>query len=146
MRFPISLLKSFFIWTDQMQISCEMSDFLRRFDHFNDSVIESISVDYGSRQPLPRIRIVLTCQDDLADEQTWRRCFLDFRNVREFRIGHDVNRSSSVISFGVAVTMDAGLTYMDFNCLGDTERTIDEVRSSGFFIGADIVEFGILAD
>lgn len=127
-----------------MQISPEMSDFLRRFDRFNDSVIETISVDYGGDQPLPRIRIVLTCQDDLADEPTWRRCFFDFRNVQEFRIGQDMNRSSCIISFGVAVTMDAGLTYVDFNCLGDTVRTIDQMRSSGFFIGAETVEFGTL--
>ncbi|MGE7371094.1 hypothetical protein ACQKKX_18820 [Neorhizobium sp. NPDC001467] len=127
-----------------MQISRELSDFLRRFDHFNDSVIESISVDYASDQPLSRIRIVLTCQDDLADKQTWRRCVFDFRKVQEFRIGQDMNRSSCIISFGLAATMDAGLTYVDFNCLGDTERTIDQVRSSGFFIGAETVRFGTL--
>lgn len=127
-----------------MPVSQPMSDFLRRFDRFNDSVIETISVDYGSDQPLPRIRIVLTCQDDLADEPTWKRCVFDFRNVREFRIGQDMDKSSSVISFGVAVTMDVGLTYVDFNCLGDTERTIDEVRSSSFFVGAETIEFGIV--
>lgn len=126
-----------------MQSLSLVSDVLHRFDHFNDSVIESISIDFQGHV-YPRFKIRLTCQDDHAEEPTWRTCLLDFHNVREFRIEQPSNTSHSRISFGIAITIEAGLTYVDFACLGETVRTIDEIRSSDFHIGAEKVEFVVL--
>ena len=126
-----------------MLIPSSTSDVIRRFDHFNDSVLGAISVDYAERT-LPRIQITLTCQDDEADEPTWRSCRIDFHNVREFRIEQRINSTQSVISFGIAITIEAGITFVDFDCLGDTERPVEQIRSSDFHIGAERVDFIVL--
>lgn len=126
-----------------MQLSSSISDVLHRFDHFNDSVIESISIDFQGHA-FPRFQIRLICQDDRAEKPTWRTCLIDFHEVREFRLQQRSNTSQSLISFGIAVAIEAGLTYVDFACLGETVRTIDEVRSSDFHIGAKKVEFLVL--
>lgn len=126
-----------------MLIPSSTSDVLRRFDHFNDSLLGAISVDYAERA-LPHIQITLTCQDDDADEPTWRSCRIDFHNVREFRIEQRANSTQSVISFGIAITIESGITFVDFDCLGDTERTVEQVRSSEFYIGAERVDFIVL--
>lgn len=73
-----------------MLIPSSTSDVLRRFDHFNDSLLGAISVDYAERA-LPHIQITLTCQDDDADEPTWRSRRIDFHNVREFKFEQRTN-------------------------------------------------------
>jgi hypothetical protein len=117
-------------------------EILHRFDNFNDSVIETISVDYLSGA-YPRLQVVLNCQDDFDPRMTRRQCVLDFQEAKEFKLVQPLKTSWEVISFGIAVIVEAGLTYVDFDCLGDSERTIQQVHAGGFYIAAGKVEFTV---
>lgn len=121
-------------------MSNTVSEILLRFDNFNDSVLEDISISYA-RGPRPDIQIVLNCQDDLDPQTTRRQCFLNFHDVEEFKLEQCLKTSSIVVSFGIAVIVEAGLTYVDFACDGFLDRTIQEVRAGGFYIGARKVDF-----
>lgn len=118
-------------------------EILHRFDNFNDSVIEAISIDYASGA-YPRLQVVLNCQEDLEPRKTRKQCVLNFQDVAEFKLEQLLNTTLVVVSFGIAVITEAGLTYVDFACLGSSERTIQEVRAGGFYIGARKVEFTVL--
>ncbi len=118
-------------------------EILHRFDNFNDSVVEAISIDYGSGADL-LLQVVLNCQGDFDPRMTRKQCVLNFQDVKEFKLVQPLNTTLGLVSFGIAVITEAGLTYVDFDCLGDSERTIQEVRAGGFYIGARKVEFAVL--
>lgn len=118
-------------------------EFLHRFDYFNDSVVEKISIDY-SADPGSQITVIVNCQDDNDPEKAWKRCVMDFQGVAEFQIAQVLKTSLGLVSFGVAIVRDSGLTYVDFACDGFTERTIEEIRSGHFYIGARKVKVSVL--
>ncbi len=120
-------------------------EFLRRFDYFNDAVIEKITIDYTA-DPGSRITVIVNCEDDNDPGHGWKHCVVDFQGVAEFKIEQALKTTHSVISFGIAVVHQAGLIYLDFACAGFHERTIDEVRSGDFYVGARKVSVSVLQD
>ncbi len=120
----------------------QMKEALERFDHFNDSVIEAINIGYADG-PSPHIQVVLHCQDDRDPERRRRQCVLNFRDVEEFKLVQPPKTTLGLLSFGVAFVPEAGLFYIDFDCLGDVGRTIEEVRAGAFYIGAREIEISV---
>jgi hypothetical protein len=121
----------------------QISEILHRFDNFNDCLVNAISIDYASG-PDPRLQVVLNCQDDLEPRQARKQCVLNFLDVKEFKLEQPLRTTLGMVSFGIAVITEAELTYVDFACDGFSDRTIQEVRAGGFYIGARKVEFTVL--
>lgn len=116
---------------------------LHRFDWFNDAVVETVSIDW-SAGPGSQISIRLHCKDDNDPRKERKSCVIEFQGVAEFNIAQAANTTLTVVSFGIAVVLDRGLTYLDFACDGFRERTIDEIRSGGFYIAARKVGVSVL--
>ncbi|MBO3760929.1 hypothetical protein J5J10_04895 [Ciceribacter sp. L1K23] len=128
-------------------ISRLINDVLYRFDFFNDSVLESIRIDYAS-SPSGTVSVVFICQDDQDDQHRRKRCTILFSDVGEYKLFQPTKTSMAVVSFGVSFFQADDMFYMNFDCWGDlpNEGTLEDIQFSDFYISARSVEISVSDD
>lgn len=129
--------------TDFMEANVE--EFLTRFFHCHDGVIQHINLDLAGGASNYRAIVVVSVQDaTLSIENRWVDLKLVFDQVNEYIIRHNNVGFIQVISFGVSIFFGSNLLYFVFD--GSEIETVEDVRfqQSEFYFRAKSASWEIV--
>ncbi len=122
-----------------------LSDFLERFYHFCDTIIDSIQLTF-SEHASRELQIILQARDDACQvNESWARVALHLEEVSELKLFDQCQRGSlHVISDGIHILSQAENLGLEFGGALETPATLEELRTSPAYAIGKTFAFEVL--
>lgn len=120
-------------------------EFFRRFDFFTDSLIRSMTIEYGERGETT-FTITIFAQDDSARDHSWKTVKLTLHGVHSFRLGKQENVCGSLMSNGITVVEDSEMIGLDLGEVEPPPRTKCELTASDCFVLGTHLDFAVTSE